>query len=150
MTKDEVKALQEKLNKLGGQSPLLVDGLYGPASRRAVIQFQSRSGLVPDGVPGPKTMAEIERQYKGAGIPDVMRGRRMRVVLVRGKLGSIFSLGMDELAAELNQLPGVVATVSSYGLFYSEVDDIAVALEGALAGGFVIVLFLVLIPELLL
>lgn len=136
MTKEEIKRLQENLNRLGGQPELVVDGLYGPATRRVVINLQSRSGLVTDGVAGPLTLAEVARQIAGGTITGIGRGRRMRIILVRGKLGSIFSLGMDTLAGKLNQIPGVTATTQSYGLFYSEVDDITVALEAALNGGY--------------
>jgi transglycosylase-like protein/putative peptidoglycan binding protein len=35
------------------------DGVYGPATRRAVKAFQRRHGLTPDGIAGPKTVAAL-------------------------------------------------------------------------------------------
>ena len=50
----EVVALQERLNKADGAG-LSTDGVFGIGTRAAVIAFQARRGLQPDGVVGPKT-----------------------------------------------------------------------------------------------
>ncbi|WP_373499825.1 peptidoglycan-binding protein [Desulfococcus sp.] len=56
---DRVKWLQEALNDLGANPRLVVDGRYGPATRRAVKDFQTIAGLVTDGIAGPVTEASI-------------------------------------------------------------------------------------------
>lgn len=38
---------------------LVVDGINGPATKAAVKEFQRRSGLVADGIVGPKTLAKL-------------------------------------------------------------------------------------------
>lgn len=50
-------AVQRALNERGAN--LEVDGITGPATRRAVRDFQRQHGLVIDGVAGPKTLAAL-------------------------------------------------------------------------------------------
>ena len=49
----EVKALQEKLVKLGLDTNGM-DGIYGKSTTNAVMILQRRTGLVIDGIPGEK------------------------------------------------------------------------------------------------
>lgn len=53
-----VSALQSELNKFG--YGLDVDGIFGNATYRAVIDFQRSHGLDADGVVGPATMAKLD------------------------------------------------------------------------------------------
>lgn len=57
-TGSEVRQIQTKLKKWGyyGGS---VDGIYGSATKSAVIYFQKKNGLTADGVAGPKTLAAM-------------------------------------------------------------------------------------------
>lgn len=50
--------LQESLNKVLGTT-LVVDGMYGEATRAAVREFQARHGLQVDGVAGPITRSRL-------------------------------------------------------------------------------------------
>lgn len=61
--KDEHRWLQAALNRLLGLA-LVVDGMYGEATRQAVRDFQGRHGLQVDGVAGPITLAKV-RQLLG-------------------------------------------------------------------------------------
>jgi hypothetical protein len=49
--------LQNALNKQGAQ--LRLDGIYGDATEKAVKAYQLRTGLVADGIAGPKTQARL-------------------------------------------------------------------------------------------
>ena len=59
-----VKALQSALRRAG--HPLVVDGVFGPATRRAVISFQAANDLAPDGIAGPRTMARLRARTANA------------------------------------------------------------------------------------
>jgi len=58
----QVKELQKYLAANGytgtDGKPLKEDGIYGPQTKAAVMQFQSKNGLVVDGVFGPKSLAK--------------------------------------------------------------------------------------------
>ncbi len=55
-----------------------VDGILGAATADALVEFQARSGLTPDGVAGPKTRRALGR----LGAPDLGIRR-----LIRGAVG---------------------------------------------------------------
>ena len=65
---DNVKGLQEALNDLGANPKLVVDGRYGPATRKAVKEFQAAAGIVADGIAGPVTEAAVKLNL------DTLRG----------------------------------------------------------------------------
>lgn len=56
---DQVRALQESLRARG--APIEADGDFGPATQRAVRQFQKKHGLGVDGIAGPETMKALAR-----------------------------------------------------------------------------------------
>lgn len=56
---DEVRQLQENLNKLGFNCGA-ADGIFGPKTEAAVKAFQQAHGLTVDGIAGPQTLAKIE------------------------------------------------------------------------------------------
>ena len=50
----KIEWIQKTLNDLVGAG-LDIDGIYGEATRAAVVKYQKRCGLAPDGVAGPQT-----------------------------------------------------------------------------------------------
>lgn len=54
-----VTKLQQSLNAKGIN--IAVDGIFGSATRAAVVQFQQRNGLAVDGIVGPKTWQALRR-----------------------------------------------------------------------------------------
>ena len=52
---NEVKAVQEKLKEYGLYNGS-IDGIYGSATRDAVIRYQRANGLTADGIAGPATL----------------------------------------------------------------------------------------------
>ncbi|MCL2696384.1 MAG: peptidoglycan-binding protein, partial [Clostridiales bacterium] len=59
----DVRLIQTFLNDIRvvhpGLPQVAVDGIFGPQTQAAVISFQSRFGLVPDGIVGPLTWNKI-------------------------------------------------------------------------------------------
>ena len=49
---NDVKVLQQKLN-------IVADGIFGPATEKAVKNFQKENGLSVDGIVGPKTWSKL-------------------------------------------------------------------------------------------
>ncbi|MBE0438291.1 MAG: DUF3380 domain-containing protein [Gammaproteobacteria bacterium] len=63
---EAVKVLQKKLLDLG--SVIVVDGVFGPGTERAVKVFQSRNLMLADGIVGSKTRKALESNYFVADI----------------------------------------------------------------------------------
>ena len=62
----EVKNIQTRLKNWGYYKGA-VDGIYGTATKNAVISFQKKNGLTPDGIAGPATLAKIGLPTGGSG-----------------------------------------------------------------------------------
>ncbi|MDD4075966.1 MAG: spore cortex-lytic enzyme [Eubacteriales bacterium] len=63
-TGDEVKTLQTKLKRWGYYGGA-ADGHFGAATKKAVIAFQQKNGLTPDGVVGEATARALGMQLGG-------------------------------------------------------------------------------------
>ena len=55
---DKVKVLQTNCNDFFG-SGLVIDGIFGEKTKKAVCAWQKANHLIPDGIIGPKTWATI-------------------------------------------------------------------------------------------
>src|SRR5208337_3322083 len=51
--------VQKRLNELGTNPQLVVDGKWGAKSKAACIAFQKSKGLIADAIPGTKTLAAL-------------------------------------------------------------------------------------------
>ncbi|WP_228037547.1 peptidoglycan-binding protein [Nodosilinea sp. LEGE 06152] len=60
LTGQDVQQLQADLVRWGAQ--ITPDGVFGPATKQAVEQFQRSQGLFADGIVGPQTWAFLQRQ----------------------------------------------------------------------------------------
>jgi peptidoglycan hydrolase-like protein with peptidoglycan-binding domain len=56
----DVEEAQTKLNSAGATPPLAVDGIFGPLTQAATVQFQTANELEPDGIIGPLTWAALD------------------------------------------------------------------------------------------
>lgn len=72
-TGPNVKLIQSLLIKLG-YSPGQIDGVYGPQTQRAVINFQRNNGLITDGIVGDRTWEVFLKFLRGYDIYTVRSG----------------------------------------------------------------------------
>ena len=102
--KSNVKALQCLLNHRNGNTALLDDGDFGSVTTTAVKGYQSKNGLIADGVAGPFTLSKL-------------------VVNVR-------SVANGQAAKAAQHLLGKFATILVDGNFGATSDGIAKAFQG--------------------
>lgn len=69
-TSSQNKQIQQKLKDLGYYFGS-VDGIYGNATRSAVVAFQKANGLTADGVAGPKTIAALGLNFNSVTSSDL-------------------------------------------------------------------------------
>jgi peptidoglycan hydrolase-like protein with peptidoglycan-binding domain len=62
---DAVRSLQERLNALGAEPPLAVDGLFGPKTEAALQGFEGRAGLKGSGALNMELWMLIEMVLQG-------------------------------------------------------------------------------------
>lgn len=54
----QVSDIQNQLQKLG--YGVRVDGIFGPETRNAVVNFQKQYGIIADGIVGPQTQEALQ------------------------------------------------------------------------------------------
>jgi hypothetical protein len=56
----EVTYAQERLNAHGTQPPLTPDGIFGPLTRKAALEYQNSHALAADAIIGPRSWASLD------------------------------------------------------------------------------------------
>ena len=78
----QVQLLQLGLER-AGYDPGNKDGVFGPRTRRALVQFQAERGLMPDGVAGARSHGALRPWYTGFTLHTVARGDSLYRVALR-------------------------------------------------------------------
>lgn len=63
---EDVKTLQTKLKRWGYYTGS-IDGIFGAGTKKAVIAFQKKNGLTPDGIAGAATLKALGMSAAGGG-----------------------------------------------------------------------------------
>jgi N-acetylmuramoyl-L-alanine amidase len=79
---DDVADLQRRLGALGFDAGR-VDGILGPTTAAAIVDFQRNAGITVDGTCGPATLAELRRLGGRAAGAESVAGVREREALRR-------------------------------------------------------------------
>lgn len=133
----EVKDIQTVLKQQGYYTGK-VDGIYGTATKNAVIKFQKNNGLTPDGIVGTKTLKAlgISNSYGGYNSADYELLARIISAEARGEsyqgqvaVGAVV-LNRIEHPSFPDTLSGVVYQKGAFsclndGQFYEPVADSA-------------------------
>lgn len=120
---DDVSELQTALNQLGFDCGR-PDGILGPATVRALQDFQHNSGLTADGICGPRSLQMLERVRRqsgsGPGVAAVrerqgiapwVAGSTLRVVI--GQFGGLSSIARA-VSKRLRDAGAVVMSTDEY------------------------------------
>ncbi|MGH8999402.1 MAG: peptidoglycan-binding protein [Acidimicrobiia bacterium] len=77
---DDVVDLQHRLNALGFDSGR-PDGIFGPNTAAALLEFQRNVGVAGDGISGPATVAALRRlsRFAGGSVASVRERESLRV-----------------------------------------------------------------------
>jgi N-acetylmuramoyl-L-alanine amidase len=81
---DDVVDLQHRLNALGFDAGR-EDGLFGPLTAKALLDFQRNVGVAGDGICGPATVAALDRlsRFAGGSVAAVREREGLRVTARR-------------------------------------------------------------------
>lgn len=109
MRGDDVALLQAELCRLGFDAGR-VDGIFGPRSASALLEFQRSCGMSGDGVCGPETVRFLDRLGRqsgtGPGVSALRETERIRSLsrfidcrIVIGQFGGLSSLAREAARA---------------------------------------------------
>jgi peptidoglycan hydrolase-like protein with peptidoglycan-binding domain len=106
-----------------------IDGVFGPKTKAAVIEFQQSSGLTADGIVGPNTWAALQAGFSVP--PTLSQGSQGPVVQ---KLQEVYNAGRGQFAPASDP---VLATDGIYGPLTKGVTESVQGANGIPADGIV-------------
>ncbi len=125
---DDVVDLQHRLNALGFDAGR-DDGLFGPNTLAALLEFQRNAGVAADGICGPASVASLERlsRFAGGSVAAVreretlregvrhLAGRRVYLAVEPGldALGELVGKGLGDAGADVLEGGGLEDSVAA-------------------------------------
>jgi peptidoglycan hydrolase-like protein with peptidoglycan-binding domain len=104
----EVKKLQQQLQAIGyfKGTP---DEYFGPETEAAVMEFQTRQGLLADGVAGPRTLSLLENAKSSDVGPKQIQTELQKLGFYTGSLDGSFGIRTKAALMEFQRTKGLVA-----------------------------------------
>jgi N-acetylmuramoyl-L-alanine amidase len=132
---DDVEDLQHTLNHVGFDCGR-PDGILGPATIRALIDFQRNSGLNTDGTCGTKTirMLQLLRRQSGSG-PGVASVRESETVRAATSLGKL-RIVVGQFGGFSSVARAVSRSLRQHGATVMSTDEYDAAAQAAAANRF--------------
>lgn len=119
---DDVKKLQTALEELGHSVGIHgIDGIIGPDTQKAIMEFQKAAGIAVDGVAGPETLAALEKA--GSKINDIAENTTEASLEYDELIDSITEKGGRELFLEgfSNVIKSLIGVFKAFGAAWSEI-----------------------------
>lgn len=112
----DIGAVQARLNALGANPQLNVDGISGPMTIAAIEAFQSSHGLDADGVVGPLTLAAMGMTGEETAPTNIVPASGTGIAAVRGieKTGMPFRNKLVQVSNALGISPDWLASAISF------------------------------------
>ena len=109
-------AIQARLNALGANPPLTVDGISGPNTLAAIKAFQASKGIDADGIVGPITLAALGMSGSETGPTAKPSASGSGIIAVRGleTKSDAFKNKLVQVSNALGINPDWLATVISF------------------------------------
>jgi len=127
---DDVQKLQDRLNRLGFDAGD-ADGIFGPDTQAAVIDFQLNAGLKADGTAGPETLEALHRLHRAhqeTPVADVRARHRL------GRRRSLTTLAGVPILVDPAHGPDDPGFVSPHGVHEHQITwAVAQRVQGRLA-----------------
>jgi peptidoglycan hydrolase-like protein with peptidoglycan-binding domain len=117
------RAVQARLNALGAQPQLAVDGSWGPKSANGTAAFQASRGLKADGIPGPDTLkalgVPIPKSPNAPNIPGLKKSVALALPVFQGRFeGSGLPYMYTDVKGNVTFGTGILADPVSSALQY--------------------------------
>lgn len=110
--------------------PIAADGIFGPDTKNAVLDFQKRFGLSADGIIGPATWAKLYDVFMGIANTSGLAVNYPGALLREGSRGDNVRLMQEYLRAIRRQYPSI-PSIAADGIFGPATRQAVVAFQNA-------------------
>jgi len=123
----EVTKLQESLKKINFYSGI-VDGIFGPKTKEAVINFQKSQQLINDGIVGEKTWAKLNAalqesnlrfNFRVIDVQEFISSNRIKISNPKSVAVQLFSNSLEEEGRKSEDISVAYPTTETAVIVYT-------------------------------